>query len=186
LVATDIDGAKQLAAHGRHFTKIEKFLVSYYQFMECLEKKKKGQKTPYDEYFEESEKFWPPELVKRNFVGDYMEINTEDYEAVIKMDAEELCGIFIRAVNEQDPKKIYEIAKAVEFAKTVNETADPLRARLLQLKGFLDANNEKWPIRKVAMAIHWPHENNQDGFSRLRRLCNELKFPLVPARQIRG
>lgn len=115
-------------------------------------------------------------------------LQNEKIEVIKKqfeMEKAELCQILLDAIDARDSKKIFEIAKGVEFLKHFAESGDRFRSSLLHWKQILDARGEKWPIRVVAKTIDWPDMKSQDGFSQLRRLCKEINFPLAPSRQIK-
>ena len=92
--------------------------------------------------------------------------------------------LFMDAVEKRDSYKIMQIAYAVEYLKYFKVDGDRYRADILCAKHLLDNEGKKWPIRKLATEIKWPLSDAADGFSRLRRLCRELNFPLAISRQI--
>lgn len=171
---TDIQAAIILATQGRKFTEIEKLLNIYYRVQMDVEKIRSGNKTASQEVME-GEQIWTEEFVQAH--NSYIQQYAKDLTS-------NLCKIFIEAVNAGDSAKLSEIGKAMEFLKTFKQSGDRFRADILSFKSILDKTEEKWPIRRLAKAIGWPDMESQDGFSRLRRLCVELRFPLAASRQI--
>jgi len=158
---------------GRQFTEIETLLNIHYRLLMDVEKIKSGKKTETQEVME-GEPAWTKELAGAH---------NSAIQQYSKDTAENLCRMFICAVNAGDSAKLFEIGKAIEFLKTFRQCGDRFRADILTWKIILDKKAEKWPIRRLAKAIGWPDMESQDGFSRLRRLCVELCFPLAASRQ---
>lgn len=98
---------------------------------------------------------------------------------------EDICQVFRNAVKAGDHKTIIEIGNSIEFHRAIpSACGDKVRAEILFMKYRLEQRGEKWPIRRLANHLKWPEADRCDGFSRLRRLCVELKFPLAPSRQL--
>lgn len=99
-----------------------------------------------------------------------------------------LVCIVMDAINRKDSESLYQLARAVESrrAKEQREPADLLRMKILHLKTVVELTGAKWTLRQLAECIAGKRlDNPADGFSGLRRICKELKFPLAPSRQIR-
>jgi hypothetical protein len=94
--------------------------------------------------------------------------------------------MFVNAVLSRDDKQVHEMAEAIKLLKNFAPHGDRIRMRLLELrhlsetKFLKDGTERKWTIRELARLVEWPQTKSEDGFSRLRRLCHELNFPLVP------
>lgn len=97
-------------------------------------------------------------------------------------EASKLFRFFIRAVNNQDSKTIIEIGKSIESLKKFNKNSDRFRHEILELKDLLERIGQKLPIRDVAQFIGWPDKIGSDGFKTLRRMCQELNFPIAELR----
>ncbi len=92
----------------------------------------------------------------------------------------------MRAVNDGDSKKIFEIGKAIESLYALAQKGahpDSYRREILEIKKRLDQRGEKWSVRQVAEFIGWPDMSGTDGFKQVRNMCDELKFPLTKLRQ---
>ncbi len=174
LVSTDIRAARQLAERGRQFSNIETRLNLYYQSQHELKQLTSGQKKNCPKGYE--------------FIGVWREMrkatNIRLIEKYAEKDKESLIKVFLDAVNVHDSKIVFEIGNAIEFLKT-DRSSDRYRPALLTWKWILDKHGERLPIREVATLIGWHDMDSADGFSQLRGLCVEIKFPLLRSRQIR-
>ncbi len=168
LAQTDIVAAELLASRGKQFSEIETLLANYYDVLGELQSLKPSGDTKTQKPSGNSR------ICSKGVAGAIREFTERD-----RM---KLCLIFIRAVDSRDSKKIIEIAEAVDFSKSFKASGDRLRHDILALKNILDRCRVRCPIRDVAEAVNWPDMKSQDGFSRLRRLCAELNFPLAPSR----
>lgn len=164
-----------LAEKGWQLTEIERQLNNYFHELEEFLKIKSGKKTKYQIAFENTF-CWTEEGMVRN---------KQVTQKLIEQDRARFCKIFIAAIDARDSEKIYEIGRAIDRLKAIKDAADRYRSEILNLKRVLDISRSSLTIRQVAKAINWPHEGNPDGFSQLRRLCFDLKFPLARSRQIR-
>ncbi len=160
----------QLASRGKRFTEIEELLFQYFSLMGELK------------YVIERKKVyginqrWPKKLIEQHHFA---------FQQFRESDKEKLCRLFMSAIDARDETKIIEIANAIKFLKTFKPSTDTFRYQLLSWKRMFDKGAIPiWTIRDVARIIGWPEKTSQDGFSRLRRLCAELKIPIIPSRQI--
>lgn len=177
LAKKDIDAATVLAFRGHEFTEIEALLQLYYGNWHEMEQIQSGTKTDVQKLLTietdpAGAKVWTPEM---------NDIYKMTLQTNFKELSDDLCGIFINAVNTGDSKKIFEIGKAIEFLKTFksSESGDLFRAKILTWKTILDKKGERWPIRRLAKSIDWPMADSVNGFWNLKRIANELNFPLV-------
>jgi hypothetical protein len=168
LAQTDIVAAELLAFRGQQFSEIETLLANYYDVLGKFQTLKSCGDS------ETQKPSGNSRVCSKGVAGAIREFTERD-----RM---KLCRIFIRAVDSRDSKKIIEIAEAVEFLKSFKASGDRLRHDILALKNILDRCRVRCPIRDVAEFVNWPDMKSQDGFSRLRRLCAELKFPLATSR----
>lgn len=90
----------------------------------------------------------------------------------------------LQAISDRDSKTIFELGSAVEFLKHWKPQGDNTRSLILHFKFILNRDGGKMTIRELATKVGFTKEEASTGFSRLRRLCKELDFPLAPTRQI--
>jgi hypothetical protein len=98
---------------------------------------------------------------------------------LVERDRARFCKAFITAIDARDSKTIYEMARAIERLTACNVAGDRYRSEILNLKRFLEISGGSLTVRQVAAFIKWPHKDKSDGFSQLRKLLLELKFPLT-------
>jgi hypothetical protein len=178
LAKKDFLAALLLATRGVEFTEIQTMLQLYYGSNHELSQTKSGIKTEIQKLLENEVdasggKIWTQEMINLQRLS--LQKNIKDL-------TDQLCRIFLNAVNAGDSKKINEIADAIEFLKTFKKLGDKYRADILTWKEILDKKGEKWPIRRIAKAISWPDMSGTDGFKTVRRMCEELGFPLADSR----
>jgi hypothetical protein len=111
-------------------------------------------------------------------------LNKDALKKQIDIARQELCMVFLDAIDAQDSKKIFEIGRAIDSHKA-GHSSDRNRAAILTWKCLLDGRGEKMTIRELAQIIGWHDMKSADGFSQLRKLCVELNFPIAPSRRIR-
>lgn len=112
------------------------------------------------------------------------------WNKIRKKEEENLCSIFLDAIQKRDGQKIWEIAQAVWFLKGVFESKTPVdkeRAHLLSIKQYLDMEGIKWPIQMVVYSLEQATgmkiKDQGDGFSALRKKCKALGLPLGKTRR---
>jgi hypothetical protein len=171
--AKDSLAAFALAWRGQQFSEIKQLLDLYYHELSELQK------------IESKHESFVEILCKSTLTKEVGEGLRLAYQKKQKKHEVRLCEIFLNSIKSRDAAKIIEIADAVKFLKTFKESGDPKRREVLDWKDILDKHGVRWPIKILAHVLHWPKEHSADGFSQLRRLCRELKFPLAPTRQIR-
>jgi hypothetical protein len=114
-----------------------------------------------------------------------------NYLAANRKEEAYLCSVFLEAIRKQDGNKILEIAQSIWFIKGVLERAKPVdqeRTYLLSLKEFFDSTGTRWTIRQIANYLQETkgitiEDNNEDGFSAIRRKCKELGVPIAKSRR---
>jgi hypothetical protein len=169
----DVEAAFMLARRGRQFSEIEEKLSTYFFFYQELQDVIAGRKSSIFKFMEEK-MLIPGKATKEVEVKAFNEMCERHYSKIVLY--------FMDAVNNRDSQKIMEIAHAIEFLKFFEEKGDRYRAEILHFKILLEHKCEKWPIRKVAEKIGWPDKVGADGFKQLRRMCNELNFPLAESK----
>jgi hypothetical protein len=136
--------------------------------------------------FEQMQSSKKPERVRwtNKSIAKIIARNQDALKKQIDIERQELCMIFLDAIDAQDSKKIFEIGRAIDSHKA-GCSGDRNRAAILTWKWLLDARGEKMTIRELAQIIGWRDMKSADGFSQLRRLCRELKFPIAPSKRQR-
>ena len=164
LAGQDTSAAQQLAAHGRVPSEIEAAIRFYVASVERLR----------------------------------LRLTNEERQAAqsaLASSAEMLSAQFLQAIAERDPTTLSEIALAIELFKAQGaphpQPYDRTRTHLLSLKSVLDEKGEKRTIREVATFLARKNfaetprlDTPADGFSRLRRICQEINFPLAETRHV--
>jgi hypothetical protein len=174
LAKTDITAAILFARRGRQFSETETILSLYYETLERDDAIKSG-KVSVAQKLLEGEAGWTKEM------DDEYRRHIPLY---IQADEELIKRMVLRAINERDPKKIFELGKAVDFLKTFkNEEGDHIRANILFEKHHLDQAGQKCSIRQLAKLVGWPMKDSTNGFWSLRRIAKELDFPLQDSTQ---
>jgi hypothetical protein len=171
LAETDVFAASLLAQRGIEFSPLESLLDLYYEDLKRLKQIQTGQNTMLDELMAEY-----PEM-KGKFAN-------EERKAVnnyLKLHANQLAQLALDAITARDSDKLFELAKAVKFLKSFKPQGDPMRARILTEKDIGKNAGPRWTVSQLAKLIGWPDSDQADGYPHLRRLCKELKFPLLPA-----
>jgi hypothetical protein len=173
LAAKDIVAAILFARRGMEFSEIETILSLYYQTREKADAIKSGE-IAVDQKLLEGEEGWTKEMDR-----EYR----RQIPAYIQADEELIKRIVLRAINDREPAKIFEIGNAVEFLKSFKEEGDNLRANILFEKHIFDQAGKKCSIRQLAKLVHWPMKDSANGFWSLRRIARELNFPLEASTQ---
>jgi hypothetical protein len=188
----NVADAYLLAIQGRKFSEIEDLLDFFYTTHDELERRKIEKET-------HSQKFWrqvPKQAINaisntfkekskrssnlfRSATGSSKDLKNENNKTVL-----DILGIVLFAIKTKDSATIFEIGKAIEFFKTPVKSADPYRKKILFAKFILDSANLKMTIGALASALKLPKQSSLDGFSQLRRICRDLKFPLKASRKI--
>jgi hypothetical protein len=174
--------AELLAHHGVEFTEIQRTLRFYYAERLELNKIKRGEKPLLQEALEIDH----VSGIKKPWTQEQIDDHRADCEKTIHSLVNEFCQTFITAIDAGDSKKIRDIADAIDFVKSFEPSGDQFRARILAEKSLCEKQGRKLTIRELARWIQWPMRDSKDGFSRLRRICRELNFPIAPSRQIRS
>jgi hypothetical protein len=115
----------------------------------------------------------------------------------LKEAQQQICTIFLDAVNNHDSKQISALAKAAKFFKDWRHRhgteADRERKVLLFLKEITMESGEALTIREIAnlvasevLPFGFKLEITADGFSALRRKCKQLGLPIAPSRKKRS
>ena len=181
LAAKDPLAATALAWRNRQFSEIENLLDLYYHELSEFQKieSKHGSFV---------EIFCKSAMTKEPGEGLRLTYQKKQKEHEVR-----LCKILLDSIKSRDAAKIIELADAVKFLKTFKifegqfaDSGDSKRVRVLMWKDVCDKFGLRWPIKKLADALHLPNEASVDGYAQLRRLCHELNFPLAPSRQIRN
>lgn len=168
LAETDVFAACLLAQRGTTFSPLENILNLFCQEVEKNKQIESGQKTILAEI---NAKFADEE---RKAVKHYLQLH-----------ANQLAQMVMDAVVVRDSDKLFELAEAVKFLKSFKPQGDPIRARILMEKHLLKNSAPKWTVSQLAKLISWPDSDQAEGYPHLRRLCKELKFPLLPASHLR-
>lgn len=165
-----------LATRGRRFSAIETVLNLFHDTLEQWRQINSGEKTITQKVLEDAGQ-WTPKFIA-------------EYHAYIQKSLADLSKqigqVAVGAAVARDPAKVYELADAIKFLGTFRPHGDRIRQRLLELKSLdrekvlKSGTGKQWTIREVARLVEWPRVKSPDGFARLRRLCGELNFPLVP------
>ena len=177
LASKDWLSALHLASGGKQFTNLE----AAFEF--CNQMKTHNiPPTEAHKQFQKQMESIRPEMRKIN--AQIRRLAPKAVKAV-KLD---LCRVFLKAVDDQDVKKLYEIADAMKAVKDHKDAEqDPRRVEILMWKGALTIQGQSWTVAKLAEIMHWPSRDADDGYSQLRRMCRELGFPLSPSsRKIRA
>jgi len=189
---SDIADACLLALQGRKFSEIEGLLDLFYTTFTELELRKTGKQT-------RGQRFWgrmPKQFVnavskslkqKSSGAANLFRLSTGDTKDLQNENNKIAClilEIVLSAIKTKDSAPIFEIGKAIELFKAPQSVADPLRKNVLFFKFLLDSANLKMQIGELAAILKLPKESSLDGFSQLRRICRDLKFPLETSRQI--
>jgi len=120
-----------LAEHGCLLTDIESKINYYFFILKILEKLKAGEKSPDEEFIDSERKFWPPEAFAKLYPKEtdkgYQKPKIRSCKILLKKGADELCPIFIQAVNSEDSNKVLEIGRAIEFVTSFEESKDHSR-----------------------------------------------------------
>jgi hypothetical protein len=117
-------------------------------------------------------------------------LTVNDLYRAMKRQEKIVCEMFLDALRREDADKILQIAQAVRFLKEHQPftAVDPDRRWLISLKQRLDKHGLRMSVRNVAKflseSMNKPLNYAEDGFSSLRRKCQELDFPLA-TRKIR-
>ena len=178
LAKRDIEAATTLAYRGREFNEIEALIHLYYSTEHEINQTNQDTKTDVQKLLEIA----TDPTGERVWSNQEKEIYLFVLQRNLKKLSDDLCGIFINALNAHDSKKIFEIAKAIKLLKTFKSSGDLFRAKILTWKNILDKKGEQWPIRRLAKAIGWSDMSGADEFKTVRRMCEELNFPLAESR----
>jgi hypothetical protein len=144
LATQDVFAAGQLAARGKVFSEVEEILWDYYYGVESLR---------------------APNL------STEMRRGLEEGNAMFEL---LLCKIFVAAVTERNPAKVFEIAEAVAYLKKQGDLhnakpVEPTRALLLFYKPILERARIKHSYEKLAKLVGY-----KGGMDQFRRMVREL------------
>lgn len=147
-------------------------LNNYLQELPDFNKLESGQKTKYQTIMEKVDFLTEDRLLLHNRVT----------KKLIQEDRARFCKMFIAAIDAQDSEAIFEFGRAIERLKTHTAAADRYRSEILKLRRVAELTNTSLSVREVAQMIEWKQSDSADGFSTLRKLCKELKYPLARSR----
>ncbi len=82
----------------------------------------------------------------------------------------------LKAIDERDIQTLRILVDSVAIEPEAPR--DPLRANIVAMKGTLIDCGLKMTVQELARLLELP--KTDDGFSRLRRLCRDLAFPIAP------
>jgi hypothetical protein len=162
LAEKDITQAILLAARGVQFTELQQLASHYWHFQKELSYCKSG-------------KAFLSRKEIRKHVRECEEI-AAGYE-------NKLVGVFLSALRAGDADKLREIGNAIEFVQSFKvKTQDRQRRLILDYKRMLDQTGDCWTIGDLALRLKRDRREAVNGYATLRRMAEELKFPLCNQR----
>jgi len=93
--------------------------------------------------------------------------------------------VFLTAIDNNDYETFFKYGNALKRIKAREFCADHWRLEILKLKREAENTGVNLTLREVAVMITWPKNDAANGHPQLRRLCQALKYPIKPSRQIR-
>lgn len=126
---------------------------------------------------------WGVEHLKRN-AGAPLPTRRE-----IEESAEELCRVFLDAVDKRDTEALSQITSEVKHFQ-YHLPYDHVKAGILTLRNILEKGGRKMTIPRLAALLNRKLVGappvappTADGYSNLRQKAKKLKFPIAPSKR---
>lgn len=177
LVETDVHEAIQAAIRGKALNSLESHFLYYFQTSKELSEVKTGKRKFFvQEVLEDFGPKWSKQEAAEHL---------KSIEFVVQKVESELAAEFVFCLRQKDFEYMKILIKTAQQMARFREESDRLRMLILSLKLTFERSGKALTIREVAQRVGLGKAENIDGFSALRRICNELKFPLAASRKLK-